>query len=135
MTAPLMARQRRRVEERMMRRRGKERRNREEKKRGEAVTVPAMARRHTLSILGASDVTVIGGTYLEAGGDGIYVDRGGLSNYSHNVLLRGVTTDRAWRNGLSVISAINLTVEDAIFKRTNGTNPQCGIGGCLIGIQ
>lgn len=83
--------------------------------------------RHTLSINGASDVTVIGGTFLEAGGDGIYVDSGGVSNFSRNVLLRQVTTDSAWRNGLSVISAINLTVVDSIFKNTNGTNPQCGI--------
>ena len=50
-----------------------------------------------------------------------------MSNYSSNVLLSGVTTDGAWRNGLSVISAINLTVVDSVFKNTNGTNPQCGI--------
>ena len=55
------------------------------------------------------------------------VDSGGVSNFSRNVLLRQVTTDSAWRNGLSVISAINLTVVDSIFKNTNGTNPQCGI--------
>eukprot|EP01043_Picozoa_sp_COSAG02_P069038 COSAG02_NODE_11677_length_1675_cov_18.994289_2_plen_276_part_00 len=83
--------------------------------------------RHTISINGASDVAIIGGTYLESGGDGIYVDGGGLSNYSRNVVLDGVTTDGAWRNGLSVISAINLTVVDSVFKNTNGTNPQCGI--------
>ena len=76
--------------------------------------------RHTLGIFGASDVTVIGGTYLESGGDGIYVDGGGLTNYSENVLLQSVTTDAAWRNGLSVISAVNLTVVDAVFKNTNG---------------
>lgn len=83
--------------------------------------------RHTLSINGASDVAVVGGTYLESGGDGIYVDGGGLANHSRNVVLDGVTTDGAWRNGLSVISAINLTVVDSVFKNTNGTNPQCGI--------
>ena len=83
--------------------------------------------RHTLSINGASDVAIIGGTYLESGGDGIYVDGGGLSNHSLNVMLDGVTTDAAWRNGLSVISAINLTVVDSVLKNTNGTNPQCGI--------
>ena len=80
--------------------------------------------RHTLSINGASDVTVIGGTFLEAGGDGIYVDGGGLSNYSRNILLSRVTADGAWRNGLSVISAINLTVADSTFQNTAGTNPQ-----------
>lgn len=82
--------------------------------------------RHTLSILGASDVTVVGGTYLESGGDGIYVDGGGHTNHSLNVLLSAVTVDSAWRNGLSVISAVNLTVKDSVFKNTNGTNPQCG---------
>ena len=87
--------------------------------------------RHTLSINGASDVTVIGGTYLEAGGDGIYVDGGGLSNHSRNILLSRVTADGAWRNGLSVISAINLTVADSTFQNTAGTNPQCGEHGRL----
>ena len=83
--------------------------------------------RHTLQIRGASDVTIEGGTYAESGGDGIYVADGGLANFSSNVLIRGATTSRAWRNGLSVISAVNLTVADSSFLRTNGTNPQCGI--------
>jgi hypothetical protein len=83
--------------------------------------------RHTLLIAGASDVAIIGGTYLESGGDGILIGGGGGVSHSHNVLLSGVTTDRAWRNGLSVISVINLTVHNSTFKNTNGTNPQCGI--------
>ena len=54
-------------------------------------------------VLGASDVAILGGTFLEAGGDGIYV---GFANHSRNILLSGVTTDSAWRNSLSVISSI-----------------------------
>ena len=73
--------------------------------------------RHTLQILGASDVAIIGGTFLEAGGDGIYVAGNWLTNHSRNILLSGVTTDGAWRNGLSVISAINLTVTGSTFKK------------------
>jgi hypothetical protein len=34
--------------------------------------------RHTLGIFGASDVSIIGGTFLESGGDGIYVYAAGL---------------------------------------------------------
>lgn len=42
-------------------------------------------------------------------------------------MLHGITVDNAWRNGLSVISCVNLTVSSSVFTRTNGTDPQCGI--------
>ena len=91
---------------------------------------PAYAKgewRHTLQIRGASDVAIYGGTYAHSGGDGIYVADGGLANFSRNILIAGATTSHAWRNGLSVISAVNLTVAGCSFLDTNGTNPQCGI--------
>ena len=48
-------------------------------------------------------------------------------NFSSNVLLDGVIADGSWRNGLSIISAINLTVRNAHFNKANGTNPQAGV--------
>ena len=84
--------------------------------------------RMTLQIRASRWVTVVGGRYVDAGGDGIYIDGGaGVHNPPSNIVLDGVYCDGAWRNGLSVISAVNLTVKNSVFTRTNGTNPQCGI--------
>ena len=86
--------------------------------------------RHLLSIRGASGVSVIGGTWIDAGGDGMYIADGHSkegSNASFDVLLEGVRVAGAWRNGLSVISAVRLRVKDSSFTDTNGTNPQCGV--------
>ena len=86
--------------------------------------------RHLLSIRGASGVSVIGGTWIDAGGDGMYIADDHStegSNASCDVLLEGVRVVGAWRNGLSVISAMRLRVKDSSFTDTNGTNPQCGV--------
>jgi hypothetical protein len=73
---------------------------------------------HTLQILGALDVAILGGTSLEARGDGIYVRGIWLTNHSRNILLSGVTTDSAWHNGLSAIpSLINPTVPRSTSKK------------------
>jgi hypothetical protein len=77
--------------------------------------------RATLQIRESASVSVVGGTYRTPGGDGIF-----LQNYGP-VSLRSVTTDGAWRNGLSVISANGLHVVNSAFMNTNGTAPQCGI--------
>jgi hypothetical protein len=83
--------------------------------------------RMLLSIRGATGVTILGGKWVDAGGDGIYITSGEGSAVSHDVLLNGVVVTGAWRNGLSVISATNLRVVDSQFSETNGTNPQCGV--------
>ena len=64
--------------------------------------------RHVLSIVSSHNVTVVGGTLSDAGGDGIEVSGGNhpsLANFSSDVTLRGLIISRAWRNGLSIISA------------------------------
>ena len=77
--------------------------------------------RATLNIRMVSSVSIIGGTFRDAGGDGIF-----LESLTGPIVLHGVTTDGAWRNGLSVISADGLTVSNCSFTNTNGTAPQCG---------
>ena len=85
--------------------------------------------RMLLSVRGAVGLSVFGGTWADAGGDGMYVgdDPGSGASASRAVLIRGVVVTGAWRNGLSVISAVGLRVEDSQFSYTNGTNPQCGV--------
>jgi hypothetical protein len=83
--------------------------------------------RHVVSIRAAHGVTIEGGTLSDSGGDGIMIAGGNGANFSTNVTLRNLTIQRAWRNGLSVISVKGLLVEDCTITDTQGTNPMFGI--------
>jgi hypothetical protein len=79
--------------------------------------------RATLNIREVTNLTVHGGKYVDAGGDGVFVE-----SSVGPIVLAGLTTEGAWRNGLSVISAGGgLQVRSSIFSNTNGTAPQCGV--------
>lgn len=84
-----------------------------------------------VNLAGSSFVTVANLTIADTGGDGIYVGASKLGTDSFetgcsNVLLQGVVTDGAYRNGLSLISGQNILVENCQFLRTGGTAPQAG---------
>ena len=83
--------------------------------------------RHCLSILSCTNVKVYGLTLADSGGDGIYlgVAQRGVTNT--NVHLKDVICDGNNRQGISVISAENLLIEDTVLKNTSGTPPQAGI--------
>ena len=80
-----------------------------------------------LSLRGCRDVVVEGLRIESSGGDGIYVDGGGTRRYCENVVIRDVICDDNHRQGMSVISAKNLVVEDSQFVNTWGTAPGAGI--------
>ena len=82
----------------------------------------------------SSDVRVAGLTVRESGGDGMIV----MSNVCHltscqnvgaskRILIRDVTLDRNMRQGMSVISAQDMTVINTTFSNTNGTGPSGGV--------
>ena len=77
--------------------------------------------RHALSIMSSTTIAVRDVRIYETGGDGIYIA------LSSNVEIRNVTTDGAYRNGLSLISASNVLVTGSRFLRTAGTAPEAGI--------
>lgn len=83
--------------------------------------------RMTLSIRGSKNVQVSGLTLKDSGGDGIYVDGGKEQRYAENVLLRDIVCDNHYRQGISVISAENLKVENCTFSNTWGTPPASGV--------
>lgn len=83
--------------------------------------------RHALAIRGSSNVTVAGLTLRRSGGDGIYLGVTGANNVNEDVVIREVVCDENHRQGMSVISARNLLVENSMFNRTVGTAPQAGI--------
>ncbi len=78
--------------------------------------------RHTLSLIDSANVRVSDLAFRFSGGDGIYVGRG-----SADIDIRRVECSDHYRQGISVISARNLTIADSRFTATKGTPPQSGI--------
>lgn len=83
--------------------------------------------RMTLSIRGSKNVNVFGLTLKDSGGDGIYVNGSKELTYSENVHLRDIVCENHYRQGISVISAENLIVENCTFSNTWGTPPCSGL--------
>ncbi len=83
--------------------------------------------RHGLSFRGCTDVIVQGLTLMESGGDGIYLGAGRNRQTNRNVIIRDVVCDRNYRQGISVITAENLLIENCVLKNTAGTAPAAGI--------
>jgi hypothetical protein len=83
--------------------------------------------RHVLSFRGCTNVTVVGLTLAESGGDGIYLGAGRNRQTNRNVIIRDVVCDQNYRQGISVITAENLLIENCVLKNTAGTAPAAGI--------
>jgi polygalacturonase len=83
--------------------------------------------RMTLSLRGCTNVQVLGLTLTDSGGDGIYVAGTGQQGFSKDVHIRDVVCDNHYRQGISVISAVGLTVENSVFRNTWGTPPSAGV--------
>lgn len=83
--------------------------------------------RHSLSLRSCSNIKVYGLTLLESGGDGIYLGTATPRVTNKEIHIKDVTCDRNYRQGISVITAENLLIEDTILRGTAGTAPQAGI--------
>jgi len=84
--------------------------------------------RHALSILSSRNVVIEGLTIASSGGDGIYLgvcDRKFPLN--RDVVIRDVLCHDNHRQGISVISAENLLIENTVMRETHGTPPAAGI--------
>ena len=84
--------------------------------------------RFALRLYSVQNVLVENMSFISSGGDGIIVtesDEGGAT--PRNVTIRNCVCDDNHRQGISVISAENLLVENCVFKNTSGTPPQAGI--------
>ncbi|GMW00829.1 MAG: hypothetical protein AMXMBFR84_19660 [Candidatus Hydrogenedentota bacterium] len=80
-----------------------------------------------IRIMGSKKVTVEGLRIESSGGDGIYVGAGGNLNWCEDVTVRDCVVHDNHRQGISVISARNLLIENCVFSNTGGTPPEAGI--------
>lgn len=83
--------------------------------------------RHTLAIRGCENVRIEGLTLKDSGGDGIYLGTGSGGAPNRGVTIRKVFCDGNNRQGISVITAEDLLIEDCVLKNTQGTAPEAGI--------
>jgi hypothetical protein len=83
--------------------------------------------RHTLSLKSCSNIKVYGLTLADSGGDGIYLGTATRGVTNKNIHIKDVTCERHYRQGISVITAENLLIENTVMRETGGTNPQAGI--------
>ncbi len=83
--------------------------------------------RHALSIRSCDNVRVFGLTLASSGGDGIYlgVAKRGVPN--SNIHIKDVVCVDNYRQGISVISAENVLMENVVMRDTSGTPPMAGI--------
>lgn len=84
--------------------------------------------RHALRIFSVRNVLVENMRFVSSGGDGIVVSEsveGGAPPC--DVTIRNCVSDGNHRQGMSVISAKNLLVENCVFRNTSGTPPQAGV--------
>ncbi|CAM0030385.1 tail spike protein [Vibrio phage K121] len=80
--------------------------------------------------IGECDRYVIrGGTYRDFWGDGLFIGKFGApgSPPSTNGYIRGVLCDNNRRQGMSIVVANGLVVEDSKFLNSNGTSPESGV--------
>ena len=83
--------------------------------------------RHCLSLRGARNIEIDGLTLMSSGGDGIYLGTGPEGSTNTDITIRNVICDDNYRQGISIITAENLLIEDTIMRNTFGTPPQAGI--------
>ncbi|HOZ45372.1 MAG TPA: right-handed parallel beta-helix repeat-containing protein [Candidatus Hydrogenedentes bacterium] len=84
--------------------------------------------RMTIDLASCSRVQILGLRLESSGGDGIYVGVARTEQpYCEDVLIRDVVCDDHHRQGISVISAVNLLIENCVLSNTDGTAPGAGI--------
>ena len=77
--------------------------------------------RHGLQLVSVRDTLVESLRIELSGGDEIYADQ------ATNTTIRNVDMADNYRQGISVVAADGLVVEDCLMHGTNGTNPQAGL--------
>ncbi len=80
-----------------------------------------------ISLFGVTNFEIVGLTIEDTGGDGIYVGGNFSGGFSENVLIQDVVIDNGYRNGISVVSAKDLLIDNVVIINTGGTAPQAGI--------
>ncbi len=83
--------------------------------------------RMTLDFSGCRGLRIEGLSLENSGGDGIYLGATEARPWCEDVIVRDVVCWNHHRQGISVISAVNLLIENCTLVGTRGTAPEAGI--------
>ena len=83
--------------------------------------------RHAIELHGCARISVLGLKVESSGGDGVYLGRGGSRKFNEHIVLRDLQLRDHHRQGISVISAQDLLIENVEMYLTWGTLPCAGI--------
>jgi hypothetical protein len=83
--------------------------------------------RHVLDLRSCTHVRICGLTLAESGGDGIYLGTATGSLPNKDIQIKDVVCDKNYRQGISVINAEDLLIENCVLRDTAGTAPAAGI--------
>ena len=83
--------------------------------------------RHTIAVYSSNRILIEGLNIVESGGDGIYLGEALRGHPNTDVTVRNVVCSGCNRQGISVITADGLRVENSLFKNTCGAPPESGI--------
>lgn len=98
--------------------------------KNEYITLNNSQYRHCIQLISCNFIDVYGLKLMDSGGDGIIVASytgATTQRYSANIFLKDLWCDNNYRQGISVISAQHLRVENCWFTNTVGTAPQGGV--------
>ncbi|WP_223634638.1 S-layer homology domain-containing protein [Planococcus sp. 4-30] len=80
-----------------------------------------------ISIKGSNNIVIENVKVSNCWGDGIYIGSTANQRFNENIKITNPVLNNNRRQGISVISAINLYISNAVITNTNGTPPQSGI--------
>ena len=83
--------------------------------------------RHTIAVYSSNRILIEGLNVVESGGDGIYLGEAVRGRPNTDVTVRNVVCSGCNRQGISVITADGLLVENSTFRDTRGAPPESGI--------
>jgi polygalacturonase len=95
---------------------------------------------HGIVIDSGNNITIDGVTTKDCWGDGIFISGYPVTTPSTNITVKNVVSDSNRRQGLSVVSADGVIIQNSIFKNTIGTLPEAGIdlepdGNATLGVK
>ena len=80
-----------------------------------------------ISIKGSKRIYIENSIITNCWGDGIYVGKSNTKLYSKDITLKNIKFENNRRQGISIVSVINLKAINIIANNTNGTKPSSGI--------
>lgn len=83
--------------------------------------------RHGISLRGCENISIDCLTIKDSGGDGIYIAGTKEKNYSKDIHISNISSMNNKRQGMSIISAVNVQVRTSTFSDTKGTLPGAGL--------